>query len=458
MEKECQTLVNPILDKFFFLVQVSQRTTEGFRFITTPMSKYKTRQAIVVTLCIVLVLCFLSLTSTSTNKNRPDPLPLVHLTDYWPPRLEQSLCRPKIYIYDIPDTIQVSKDTRNTACYHSNYKSEIMLYDSLTDPSSIYYKLYVTEDPEEAELFYIPFFGSCWLFSKCWSQHNWNWEERCGVDEAYVSPLMDYIIKSNPYWNRTGGQDHFMVHPMDHTYNYYKDNERFQPAIFLTTIGDKRSAAMPKLRYGRDIVIPSATELLHSAKLDPLHYLTSQGHPQSSTVGTSKRDIITLFRGLGEENKPEDIYSHGVRSLLFSYFRHLPHWSIADRASNEEYAVLLSRSKYGLAPEGWTLDTTRVWEYLAFGVVPVIIADGIVEPFENDVDWESFSVRVRRKDVHRLDEILRSISDEEYERKRAAVWEHGRRVGLEQEAWHFIVRDMCRIRHINRPENLHLGH
>ncbi|CAM0137991.1 hypothetical protein VKS41_001211 [Umbelopsis sp. WA50703] len=422
------------------------------------MSKYKTRQAVIATLCIVLVLFFVSISPSNNKKTRPIPLPLVNTKDYWPPLVEDSICRPKIYVYDIPDTIQVSKTARETTCYRSNYKSEIMLHDALTDPSSIFYKLYVTEDPEEAELFYIPFFGSCWLFSQCWSQRNWNFEERCGVDDAYVNPVMDYIIKSNPYWNRTGGLDHLMVHPMDHTYNYYQSNQRFQPAIFLTTIGDKREAAMVKLRYGRDIVIPSATELLHMAKLDPMHYLTSTGGPQYSVVGSRKRNILALFRGLGEDNKPGDIYSHGVRSLLFSYFRHLPNWDIADRASSEEYAVLLARSKYGLAPEGWTLDTTRVWEYIAFGVVPVIIADGIVEPFENDVDWDSFSVRVRRSEVHRLDEILHSISEEEYERKRTSLWEHGRRIGLEKEAWHFIVRDLCRIRHIHRPENLHLGH
>lgn len=428
------------------------------RFIATAMSKYKTRQIALITISVALVLYFISLSSRSAKPSRPDPLPLVHLNDYWPSKVEQALCRPKIYVYDIPDSIQVSKHDRSTTCYHSNYKSEIMLYDSLTDPSSTFYKLYVTEDPGEAELFYIPFFGSCWLFSQCWSKHNWNWEERCGVDDAYVNPLMDYITNSYPYWNRTGGQDHFMVHPMDHTFNYYQSNDRFQPAIFLTTIGDKRGITMPKLRYGRDIIIPSATQLLHSTNLDVLQYLTADGKPRYSKVGSNTRDITVLFRGLGEETQPSDVYSHGIRSMLFSYYQHLPHWDIADRSTDEQYAALLARSKYGLAPEGWTLDTTRVWEYLAFGVVPVIIADGIIEPFDSDVDWDAFSVRIRRQDAHRMDEILESISEEEYQRKQFAVWNHGRRVGLEKDAWHYIVRDMCRIKHIVRPENLNLGY
>jgi hypothetical protein len=127
---------------------------------------------------------------------------------------------------------------------------------------------------------------------------------------------------------------------------------------------------------------------------------------------------------------------------------------IADR----EYLEKLSRAKFGLSPMGWTLDTTRIWEYIAYGVVPVVIADGIIEPFEMDVDWDSFIVRIRRDEVHRLDEILRGIDDTTYEYKRKKLWEHGRRVGLEMDAWHYISRELCRIQHIDQPVNLGLGY
>lgn len=150
------------------------------------------------------------------------------------------------------------------------------------------------------------------------------------------------------------------------------------------------------------------------------------------------------------------MYSAGVRSLFYTRFRHLPGWDIAESSPDDEYARRLARARYGLAPMGWTLDTTRLWEYLAFGVVPVIIADGIIEPFEDDVDWNSFVVWVRREDAHILDEVLAEITNEEYERKRKRVWEEGRRVGLERDAWHFIARELCRIGEIDRPEKLPL--
>ena len=33
------------------------------------------------------------------------------------------------------------------------------------------------------------------------------------------------------------------------------------------------------------------------------------------------------------------------------------------------------------------------------GVVPVILAEGIVEPYERVIDWASFSVHLRDRDV-----------------------------------------------------------
>jgi hypothetical protein len=155
---------------------------------------------------------------------------------------------------------------------------------------------------------------------------------------------------------------------------------------------------------------------------------------------------------------PEDEYSNGIRSLFFNYFQHYPGYEIGEVIEDGAYLDRLTRAKYGLSPMGWTLDTTRIWEFMAFGVVPVVIADGIIEPFEFDVDWDSFIVRVRRDEVHRLDEILRGIDDETYEYKRRNLWNYGRRVGLEKDAWHYIVRQLCRMENIDRPVNLGLGY
>ncbi|ORZ01217.1 exostosin family-domain-containing protein [Syncephalastrum racemosum] len=406
----------------------------------------------IVLLSVLLLVLFLSFFVHVGPARPAPPLPVRDVPSYWPQPVEDAVCKPKIYVYEAPDTFQVPEDVRDGRCHESNYNSEIILYKQLVDPESTIHQLYVTRNPDEADFFFIPFFGSCYLYH-CWSVNGWRWDERCDVDTKYVDPMMDMVIHQYPYWNQTNGRTHIMIHPMDQTFTYYKNNERFQPAIFFKTVGDKRRKWMYRHRYHRDIVIPSATRIVHHLGIDPMNYLSQDGQPKQG-----HRDIFALFHGCCDDTQVDDEYSNGIRSLFFRYFADYPGYEIGRGLADEEYAAKLAHTKYGLSPMGWTLDTTRIWEFMAFGVVPVVIADGIIEPFEFDVDWDSFIVRIRRDEVHRLDEILRGIDDKTYESKRRKLWEHGRRVGLEKDAWHYIVRELCRMEGLDKPVNLGLGY
>ncbi|KAF9954800.1 hypothetical protein BGZ72_004267 [Mortierella alpina] len=364
------------------------------------------------------------------------PLPKQSHEYQWPPNVRIPLCMPKIFVY--PDSIKMGDfQVSNKPSVGTNYVAEQILLKQLRDKSSDVYKNYVTESPEEADFFYIPFLGSKYL-ADCWFTQGQKGD--CDVDEKYAEPMMNHIQQDYPYWNRTYGRDHIMTHPMDSASLYYKSRSRMQNATFLTTVGDKRvaSAKTGRSRRFEDIVIPSATALLNLASVNPMDHLTADGQPKSGT-----RDIFVLFGGIYKDVKPDDVYSAGVRSLL-NGFAQQTDYMVSAGWDNPTYTKLLTRSKYGFAPQGWTLDTTRIWEYIAFGVVPVVIADGIVEPFENDMDWDSFIVRIPRKDANRMDVILRSIPIEEYEAKRQVLWNHGRQALLDHDAWNLIVRDLCR--------------
>ncbi|KAF0402419.1 glycosyltransferase family 47 protein [Gigaspora margarita] len=383
------------------------------------------------------------LTSVASTALSPLP-PILDKWRVWPPDIRYAICRPKIYIYEIPSDIQIS-DHKKQRCTGSNYNAELILFDQLSSPNSSPHKLYVTENPEEADLFYIPFFGSCYLFN-CWINNEWNQTKRCQVDSVYLEPLMNYIIQNFDYWNKTNGMDHFMIHPMDRSDNYYEKKEMFQNAIYLTIVGDKRNLEYQTFRRYNNIVIPSATPILNAHNVNPLKYVGENGNPFG-------RDIKGLFRGCCANVNATDAYSDGIRHVIFNGLKRLPGWDIEENSDIEEYAKLLARSKYGLTPSGWTLDTTRIWEYFAFGVVPIVIADGIIEPFEDDIDWDSMIVRVRRSDVHRINEILDSISEEEYQKKRERVWLIGKYLVINNGyAWHFIVRSFCRMLNIIKQE------
>ncbi|KAG0200113.1 hypothetical protein BGX28_006753 [Mortierella sp. GBA30] len=376
-----------------------------------------------------------------------NPLPPLKSNRTWPPNLDKMLCRPKIFVY--PDPPAIEAIYKEVPPMFTQYISEKMLLDQLRDPTSSVYRHYVTLDPEEADFFYIPFLGARYL-NHCWFILGQKGD--CDVDERYVLPMMDHIQQQLPYWNRTYGRDHLMSHPMDRSSHYYRTREVFENATFLTTIGDLRPIGTPLVgsRRYRNIVVPSATTLLDLAKVDPTKYLTSQGHPRQK-----RRDIFVLFGGRYSDVERDDVYSAGIRSLFRNGLDQQPDYVLGPGWESDKYMKLLSRARYGIAPMGHTLDTTRIWEYLAFGVVPVIIADGIMEPFEDDVDWSSFSVRIRRKDAHRMDEILRSIPEEVYQMKRESVWKDGRRALLTRDSWHLIVRDLCRRGRLEGKRTIH---
>ncbi|CAG8583493.1 10098_t:CDS:2, partial [Cetraspora pellucida] len=411
-------------------------------FMFNTWRKLRTKSYIFFIFFFLFFIIFFS--SLSSNEFKDDliiisPLPSPSPISKWPSNLRNAPCIPKIYVYEIPENLKSQSYYGHNICKGSNYNVEVTLYEQLINSGKIK-DLYVTSNPEEADFFFIPFFGSCYLMN-CWNTNDWNYTKRCEVEEEYLIPLMNWIMQENPYWNNTNGRNHIMIHPMDRVSLYYpKCQNLMLNASFLTIVGDKRISGFMEHRYRRmrDIVIPSATRILNAANINPMDYVNDDGNKNN-------RDIFAMFRGCCQNVKPDDEYSLGIRSILFNGLAKSPRYKIDEEANytHDDYAKLLAKTKFGLTPQGWTLDTTRLWEYLAFGVVPVIIADGIVLPFENDIDWKSMVVFIRRDEAHLIDEILLSMTENEYQRKRQRVWEIGSQI--DKNSWHYIARDLCRM-------------
>lgn len=78
------------------------------------------------------------------------------------------------------------------------------------------------------------------------------------------------------------------------------------------------------------------------------------------------------------------------------------------------YATELLDSKFCLHAKGYEVNTARVGDALYYGCVPVILADNYDLPFEDILNWKSFSVVVATSDIPNLKRILQEISSEEY--------------------------------------------
>ena len=87
--------------------------------------------------------------------------------------------------------------------------------------------------------------------------------------------------------------------------------------------------------------------------------------------------------------------------------------------------------------------------------MPVFVGtDGLVLPFENDVDWAAMSVRIPRDRAHETPRILARIPAAEYERMRGLVWRIGRTTVIEPDrgtVWHYIARELRRRQTADQP-------
>ncbi|CAJ0648836.1 13543_t:CDS:2, partial [Entrophospora sp. SA101] len=112
-----------------------------------------------------------------------EPLPpLTSMYASWPPNIQYALCKPKIFVYDIPIKLQSQSYYKHVICTGSNYNSEVVLYEKLLKPGKIR-DLYVTEDAEKADFFLIPFFGSCYLMN-CWDRDDRRRDDRGDRDRG----------------------------------------------------------------------------------------------------------------------------------------------------------------------------------------------------------------------------------------------------------------------------------
>lgn len=101
-----------------------------------------------------------------------------------------------------------------------------------------------------------------------------------------------------------------------------------------------------------------------------------------------------------------------LRGRIIQLFRHdsdfflEPTDSWLNHGPNEQqrFVDTIRAAKFALCPAGWSASTFRIYESMALGVCPVIIADDFLHP--EGPDWKKCSLQVRERDLPRLKEIL----------------------------------------------------
>jgi hypothetical protein len=98
------------------------------------------------------------------------------------------------------------------------------------------------------------------------------------------------------------------------------------------------------------------------------------------------------------------------------------HWATETPADHKErqrvFGETISASHFVLCPRGAGASSIRFFEVLAAGVAPVLIADSFVLP--PNIDWDSFLIRVKERDIAKLPQILEPLLPSAAERGRKA--------------------------------------
>ena len=84
--------------------------------------------------------------------------------------------------------------------------------------------------------------------------------------------------------------------------------------------------------------------------------------------------------------------------------------NLTNQCELETYNQLLLDSRFSLCPSGTGPNSIRLWEALAFGSIPIVLADSLDLP-ENEY-WDISIIRVLEKDLNLIPNILENITPE----------------------------------------------
>ncbi|KAF6169839.1 hypothetical protein GIB67_034231 [Kingdonia uniflora] len=238
---------------------------------------------------------------------------------------------------------------------------------------------FITKDPSEADLFFLP-------FSIARLRH----DPRIGVGgiQDFIKTYIFNISHNYPYWNRTGGADHFYVacHSIGRSAMEKAEEVKFNAiqvvcssSYFLSGYIAHKDASLPQI-WPRQGDLPS--------------------------VDISERKKLAFFAG--SINSP-------VREKLLEVWRNDSEIAVHYGRLPTPYSDELLGSKYCLHVKGFEVNTARIGDSIYYGCVPVIIANHYDLPFADVLNWKSFSIVVATLDIPLLKEILHEVSFEEYE-------------------------------------------
>lgn len=298
----------------------------------------------------------------------------------------------KIYIYSIPSNLANSRAHWAGFQQHDgNYIGyQYFLHYLLKSP-------YITQNPEEANLFFIPAL-------------TYEYSSNLGNPNPHLNRVIRYIKDKYHYWNNTGGKDHIIWTSGDRGACLLDGDAT--AAIKLTHYGRYGIQGGKHLCYepSRDVVVAPPFQdhwKIAQKTYGSVNEFNFTGHE----FWKKKKNRILFFAGGILENDRQ--YSGMARQIMLNE-SHSWNQSLYDINSGgvPNYADRLESSLFCFCPYGYGWGI-RIASAILRGCIPLIIQDGVDQPFQNVLPYEEFSIRLTNDDIPHIPDILGKISDVE---------------------------------------------
>ncbi|KAG9446159.1 hypothetical protein H6P81_012287 [Aristolochia fimbriata] len=224
-------------------------------------------------------------------------------------------------------------------------------------------------DPETADTFFVPFFSSL-----SFNTHGHNMTDpETEVDRQLQIELFSFLRKSE-YWKQSMGRDH--VIPMHHPNAFRFLRDQVNTSILI--VADFGRLPKNVSNLGKDVVAPY------------VHVVDTFLDDNSTDPFESRRTLL-FFRGR-TVRKDEGIVRAKLAKILVGHEDVHYENSFATGDGIKVSSKGMRSSKFCLHPAGDTPSSCRLFDAIVSHCVPVIVSDRIELPYENELDYEDFSI------------------------------------------------------------------
>ncbi|KAF2302743.1 hypothetical protein P3X46_020018 [Hevea brasiliensis] len=362
----------------------------------------------------------------------------------------------KIFMYDLPKKFTAgiieqhalargSKDASQARYPGHQHMGEWYLFSDLNRPEvdRIGSPVIKVDDPDEADLFYVPVFSSLSLIvNPIRSAGTEPVSVQQYSDEHMQEQLVEWL-EQQEHWRRNGGRDHVIIAGDPNA--LYRVLYRVKNAILL--LSDFGRVRPDQGSLVKDVIIPYSHRI----------------NTYNGDIGVKDRKTLLFF--MGNRYRKD---GGKIRDLLFQMLENEEDVIIKHGTQSRENRRAASRgmhtSKFCLNPAGDTPSACRLFDAIVSLCVPVIVSDSIELPFEYVIDYTKIAIFIGTKASLKpgyLVKMLREVTTErilEYQKELKEVrryFEYGNSNGTVNEIWREVVQKLPLIRlMINRDKRL----